>query len=125
VTREPFSDDENELDSGRRWLRHALAVLVPVRDETIASGQARTAVATAVTSPSTALGPLRPLRRDLDQLADDAARETLPLRGGLVLGTGAEPNGARLFDEVTPPATDETPPLCGCGPRDACTHRRY
>jgi hypothetical protein len=123
VSREPFSDDETPLEAGRRRLRHAIAVLASVRDESIASDPARKAVATAVRSTSKALDHLTDLRRQLDKLADDAARETLPLRGGLVLGTE---RGRAIFpDEETPPATHDTPPLCTCHSPDGCTHRRY
>jgi hypothetical protein len=122
VTREPFSDDETPLEAGRRRLRHAIAVLASVRDENIASDPARKAVATAVTSTSKALNHLTDLRRQLDKLADDAARETLPLHGGLVLGAG---HGRAFLDEPTPPATHDTPPLCTCHSPDGCTHRRY
>lgn len=121
MSREPFSDDETPLEAGRRRLRHAIAVLASVRDETIASDAARNAVATAVKSTSTALNHLTDLRRQLDKLADDAARETLPLRGDLVLGA----ERPAFLDEPTPPATHDTPPLCTCHSPDSCTHRRY
>jgi hypothetical protein len=122
VTREPFPTDDNKLDKVRADLRRALVSIAHVSGETITADPARAAIRDATTFTGDALGGLKALGRKLDQLADDAARETLPLRGGLVLGAES---GRAFPDEVTPPATHDTPPLCTCPSPDGCTHRRY
>jgi hypothetical protein len=33
--------------------------------------------------------------------------------------------GGVRFNEEAPPTTGDTPPLCGCGSNEGCTHRRY
>jgi hypothetical protein len=125
VPREPFPTDEEELEKPRRSLRSALRSLATVRADAITGEHARAAIKEAASFTSTAFEDLKKLRSKLDKLDDDAARETLPLRGALHLGVRVESEGERFIDAQTPPAINDTPPLCGCAPHERCTHRRY
>jgi hypothetical protein len=104
-------------------MRRAIAVMAPVNADNITQQPASAAINDAIRLTGASLAKLNEIRRQLDSLA--AARETLPLRGPGALEARADASGARFLDVQTPPATDDTPPLCGCGARDACTHRRY
>jgi hypothetical protein len=125
VPREPFPTDDHKLEKVRADLRRALVSMAHVSAETITSEPARAAIKDAIGFIGDALRPLKDLRRILDKFADDAARETLPLRGALHLGVRVESEGERFIDVPTPPAINDTPPLCGCAPHERCTHRRY